>query len=43
MGADAYQRLLRKTPRGELGIYRHGPPEEGGTHDQHRVAQPRRG
>jgi hypothetical protein len=31
MGADAYQRLLRKTPRGELGIYRHGLPEEGGT------------
>ena len=31
MGSDAYQRLLRKTPRGELGIYRHGPPEDGGT------------
>ena len=31
MGADAYQRLLRKTPRGELGIYRHGVPGEGGT------------
>jgi hypothetical protein len=31
MASDAYQRLLRKTPRGELGIYRHGPPEDGGT------------
>ena len=30
MASDAYQLLLRKTPRGELGIYRHGLPEHGG-------------
>ena len=31
MGKDAYDRIMRRIPRGELGIYRHGLPEDGGT------------
>ena len=31
MGSAAYQRVMRRMPRGDLGIYRHGLPGEGGT------------
>lgn len=29
-GADAYQLVMRRIPRGDLGIYRHGPPGQVG-------------